>query len=120
MNETIEQQIEAFKQRVEVDGLEFCTELFEYATTRLMAHKYAYYVNASLFVDDYSYDMEERDWYVMGRALGLLKEDETSPCIDFDYSHLFAQAGIDLAGSLKPNKDLTNKLRSQLSNSAGE
>jgi FKBP-type peptidyl-prolyl cis-trans isomerase 2 len=36
----------------------------------------------------------------MGRALGILAEDETSPCIDFDFNHPMANKGIKLANKL--------------------
>lgn len=55
-----------------------------------MAMKYAYYVKDEGFVDDLNYDLSEKDWYRFGRQLGLLDEEETSPCIDFDWEHPMA------------------------------
>lgn len=97
--EYIQQSIKEFQVRMETE-LDFCKELFEYATVRLMAHKYAYYVCDNPYLDDVAYDLEEKGWYVMGRALGLLKEDEISPCIDFDHNHAFSEKGIELAKQL--------------------
>ena len=93
-------RIAKFKARIEEDGLLFCLELFETATIRLMAHKYAYYVCSNPYLDDNAYDLEEKGWYAMGVALGLLKEDEISPCVDFDPNHGYADKGIELAKSL--------------------
>lgn len=94
-------RIEEFKKRSNVER-EFCYELFEYATIRLMCHKYAYYIHSCNFVEDMAYDFEEKGWYCMGRALGELTEEETSPCIDWDENHYYAAAGIALARSLRP------------------
>lgn len=79
---------------------EYCQYLFEYATTRLMCHKYGYYIMNQPLVDDIAYDGEEKSWYLMGRGLKLLKKDETSPCIGFDYNHKFAKLGIELYNKL--------------------
>lgn len=106
MSEPSQDKIEAFKKRIEVDGLEFCESLYKHATIRLLCHKYAYYVLHVQYVKDYGYDHEEKDWFVMGRALGHLKEDETSPCIDFDHNHPLASEGISLSKRLKPLKEL--------------
>lgn len=92
----IEQSIKDFQKRMETE-LDFCKELFEDATIRLMAGKYAYYVESEEFMTDTAYDLCEKGWYCMGRALGVLKEDETSPCLDFDPKHPYAQKGIELA-----------------------
>jgi len=100
MLESQESRIAYFKKRAETER-EFCEELFRDQTIRLMAHKYAYYVLNGHFVEDIPYDMEEKTWYIMGIALGLLKEDETSPCIDFDYNHPLANEGIARAKSWK-------------------
>lgn len=94
------ERIEEFKKRIDADGKEFCEELFNRATIRLMAHKYAYYVHSQIFVTDDAYDIEEKSWYVMGRALEHLTEDETTPCIDFDATHPKANDGIKLANTL--------------------
>lgn len=101
---TIEERIAEFKKRIEVDGLEFCTELFEHSTLRLMACKYAYYVENDSFIKDYAYDLDEKGWYVMGRALDLLQEDETSPCIGFDENHPLAEQGKELGLKLLGKK----------------
>lgn len=94
------ERIEDFKKRINIDGKEFCEELYNYATVRLLAHKYAYYVHSEIFVDDGTYDIEEKSWWIMGRALGHLKEDETSPCIDFDSKHPKANDAIKYATTL--------------------
>lgn len=92
-------RIDEFRQRAEVEP-EFCLELFRYATIRLLAFKYAYYRLSEELVKDKTYDAEEQSWYVMGRALSLIKEDETSPCVDFDENHPLAKEGISLANFL--------------------
>lgn len=69
-----------------------------------MAHKYAYYKLNTEFISDIGYDHEEKSWYVMGRALGLLKEDEISPCIDYDENHPLAIEGQKLAEMLLKRK----------------
>lgn len=101
MKEHLQPRIDAFKVRMETE-LEFCEELFRYATVRLLAAKYAYYELAKPFIEDLAYDGEEESWYVMGRALGHLKEDETSPCVDWNANHPLAQEGIELAKKIKP------------------
>lgn len=101
MKKSKEEQIAEFTQRIADDGREFCEGLFHNATVNILAHKYAYYVLNGHFIDDYTYDMDERSWYIMGRALGLLQEDETSPCVDFNENHPLAKEGIALAKSLK-------------------
>ena len=92
----IEQSIAEFKVRMETE-LDFCRQLFEDATIRLMAAKYAYYICSEEFITDTAYDIAEKGWYCMGRALGVLAEDETSPCLDFDPKHPYAEKGIELA-----------------------
>lgn len=99
INQSTEDGIAEFQKRMETE-LDFCHELFETATIRLMAAKYAYYVAHGHFMEDYAYDICEKGWYVMGRALGLLKEDETSPCLDFDEKHPKAAEGMALAKKL--------------------
>lgn len=94
--ERIEKEIEAFKVRMETE-LEFCKELFHTSSVRLMAMKYSYYVLADTFATDDQYDICESGWYVMGRALGVLKVEDTSPCIGWDESHPDAIEGIALA-----------------------
>lgn len=94
--EGMQESILEFKKRIETEK-DFCLELFRYVTVRLLAFKYAYYVHNKTLIDDCAYDYEEKDWYVMGIALNLIKEDETSPCVDFDYNHPLAKEGISLA-----------------------
>jgi|SRR5665213_2907856 len=96
---------EAFRKRMETE-LEWCHELFKYATIRLLALKYAYYVESRTIVEDLAYDMDEKSWFMMGRELGLLKEDETSPCIDFDPKHPYADEAIALAKTLKEKRTI--------------
>lgn len=93
-------KIEEFKLRIRVES-EYCEELYRHATIRLLAHKYAYYVLNGHYIEDIGYDGEEKSWYVMGRALGYLKEDETSPCIDFDEKHPLAKEAIEYSKTLK-------------------
>lgn len=76
---------------------EYQLELFAWMTLRLMAHKYAYYICDTHYVKDVTYDLEEKDWYAFGRELGLLKEDETSPCVGFSYEHPMANDAEDLS-----------------------
>lgn len=71
--------------------------LFIWATMRLMAAKYAYYVLSKQWMDDAAYDNEERSWRQLGRELDLLQEDETSPCIDWDDAAPYAEEGTALA-----------------------
>jgi hypothetical protein len=87
------QRIVEFQARM-TEELDFCNELFDYATIRILAAKYCYYVLNKHVWDDAQYDGEEKSWYVMGRALGLLKEDETSPCVGFNADHPHAAAGM--------------------------
>jgi hypothetical protein len=100
MNKNLTERIENFKKRIEIDSLDFCLSLFEYSTTRLLAFKYAYYILSEELVKDQTYDAEEKSWYIMGRALDMIKEDETSPCIDFNFNHPLANDGIALAKTL--------------------
>lgn len=65
--------------------------LFNWMTLRLMAHKYAYYVHGEAYLKDVTYDLEEKGWHRFGVELGLLNDDEHSPCIDFDWNHPMAQ-----------------------------
>jgi len=95
--------IELFQKRMETE-LPFCKGLFEYATVRLLAFKYAYYVLDKHIVEDITYDGEEKNWYNMGIALGVLKEDETSPCVGFDASHPLARKAMKLAARLPEKK----------------
>jgi len=97
---SIEQLVADLEARIEKDGKEFCESLFHHATVRLLAAKYAYYELNRPFISDYTYDIEEKHWYVMGRALGLLKEDETSPCVDWDHTHPAAAEAKKLAERL--------------------
>ena len=94
--DALEDRISAFKARLKEEPT-FCAELYDYATVRLMAFKYAYYILGEEIVKDQTYDQEEKGWYVMGRAMGLLAEDETSPCVGFDESHPKAKEGIEFA-----------------------
>lgn len=73
-----------------VEPTEHELDLFYWLSIRLMAMKYAYYVRNENFVSDLNYDMSEKDWFRFGRKLGLLEEEETSPCLDFDWAHPMA------------------------------
>lgn len=88
-----------FKKRIEEDK-PYCEGLYIYATTRLLAAKYAYYILGESFLKDITYDCEEKVWYIMGRAFNILKEDETSPCIEWDENHFLAKDAMKLAKSL--------------------
>lgn len=101
MKQNLTLDIAKFKARIESDGRDFCEELYRWSTIRLLAHKWAYYVHNRHYVEDLTYDREEYGWYVMGRALGLLSEDETSPCVDFDGKHVLATTAIAYAKTLK-------------------
>lgn len=102
----LEKRIKDFKKRIEIDGKDFCEELYVHATIRLLAHKYAYYIESKPYIEDVAYDHEEKSWYVMGRALGVLTEDKISPCIDFDPNHPLADLGIELAKRLIKKKGI--------------
>jgi hypothetical protein len=91
--------VAAFRKRIAQEP-EFCEELFRYATVRLLAFKYAYYVLSEEIVKDVTYDLEEKQWFIMGTALGHLKLDETSPCVDWNPDHPLAAEGIALARKL--------------------
>jgi hypothetical protein len=95
----VDAEIQAFKTRIETER-EFCEELYQYATLRLLAAKYAYYVCSNPYLSDYAYDGLEQSWYIMGRALGYLKEDEHTPCVDFDEKHPNAEEAVELAKKL--------------------
>lgn len=97
--EEINRAVEEFKRRFETER-EFCEELFRDQTIRLIACKYAYYVESNPFLQDIGYDVAEKCWYIMGIALGHLKEDETSPCVGWDENHPQAKEGIELAQKL--------------------
>lgn len=97
MNPKQADEIAAFKKRMETE-LDYCHELFHHSTVRLLAAKYDYYVlcRGETWMSDAAYDITEDGWYVMGQALGLLKEDETSPCVGFDDKHPLASQAIEL------------------------
>ncbi len=97
----IENQIAEFEKRIEVDGLEFCAALFEDAEIKVMAAKYAYYILGTSHLSDDAYDLIEHSWYVMGRALGDIDADETSPCVGWDSGQRSATKGRDLAHKLR-------------------
>lgn len=93
----VEKSIKEFKERIDLDGLEFCKELYRHATVRPLAAKYAYYVLDRPYLKDVSYDGSEQGWYIMGRALGVLNEDETSPCVGFNEKHPLAKEAVELS-----------------------
>lgn len=93
-------QIEDFEKRIEIDGLDFCTKLYEDAEIKIMACKYAYYVVNSPYKSDTAYDLAEHLWFVMGRALGDLEMDETTPCVGWDSGQRSASKGRELAKKL--------------------
>lgn len=97
--EYVDKAIEDFKQRITYEK-DFCEYLYKEQTIRVLACKYAYYICNNPFISDAGYDIAERSWFIMGRALSYLKEDETSPCIDWDDKHLLAIEAIELANKL--------------------
>lgn len=101
-NKDVLRRIEEFKKRLKKER-KFCEGLFRWATVRLLAHKYAYYVLCKPYIKDYAYDGEEESWYIMGRALGKLNEDEITPCVDFDWSHSLAKEAMKLAKKYSKN-----------------
>lgn len=88
--------IAEFQKRMETER-SFCEYLFYYSTVRVMAHKYLYYERSMHIVEDITYDGEEYGWHIMGRALGHLKEEDTSPCVGFDHNHPRAKRAEALA-----------------------
>jgi hypothetical protein len=96
----IDERIKEFQARFPTEK-DFCEELYRDATIKLLAAKYAYYVLSQPYLKDITYDLMEKSWYVMGRALGHLKEDETTPCVDWDEKHPLANEAIELANRLK-------------------
>lgn len=103
LSEPIQPKIEAFQKRMETE-LDFCRELFINSTIYILAAKYAYYTTSKCFIDDMAYDISERSWYIMGRALGVLREDETSPCVGWDEYHPYAKEAVELANKLMRGK----------------
>lgn len=100
---SFDESVAKFKARLETER-EWCEQLYRDLTVRLLAHKYAYYVESKHFIDDFAYDGLENSWRIMGTALGYLAPGDISPCIDFDYNHPLANEGIELARSLKTRK----------------
>lgn len=96
----VQDRIEAFEKRMKEEP-EFCQDLFTYATLRLMAAKYAYYILGESFIKDDAYDAEENSWFVMGRALGHIieteKTDKVTPCVGWDENHPLANDSKELA-----------------------
>lgn len=68
-------------------------KLFEKLTIELLSAKYAYYVKSRSYFSDYNYDMLEKSWEFLGKALN---REETSPCIDFDKNHPLASKAIEV------------------------
>ncbi len=96
----IERRISEFAKRCETER-EFCLELFNNETVAILAAKYSYYERDCEFWEDMRYDIREKTWYIMGRALGILAEDETSPCVGFDYNQPLAGEVIKLEKRLR-------------------
>ncbi len=92
----VEARTANFKERLKTER-EFCEQLFKFHTIRILAHKYLYYIHSAPIVEDKAYDIEEKSWYIMGRALEVITEDQTSPCVDFDLSHPLAEEAIKIA-----------------------
>lgn len=65
--------------------------VFKFYTLRLMSFKYGYYIMCKVLEHDRVYDTHERTWFQLGRKLGILTEEQTSPCIDFDFAHPMAR-----------------------------
>jgi hypothetical protein len=102
-SEELAARIEEFKKRLETER-NFCEELFELSTINVLAHKYLYYEKHNAIIEDYAYDCIESSWYIMGRALGVLGEDVTSPCVDFNYKHPLAERAIAKVSTWKRGK----------------
>lgn len=98
--EYIKKSIEEFQERIKTEK-DFCEELFREQTIRILAMKYEYYILNKTHFKDHVYDMGEKLWYIMGIALGNLKEDETSPCVGFDENHPLSKEAIKLAEKWK-------------------
>jgi hypothetical protein len=56
-----------------------------------MIAKYAYYVHNHGIMPDWAYDYLEKDWHDLGIKLGRLSENDTSPCVDFNWDHPLAK-----------------------------
>ena len=90
--------------RIFLKELDHKLNLFKWMTLRLLAHKYAYYILSTNYIKDATYDLEEKNWFRFGRELGLLAEDETSPCVGFNFNHPLAKDAATLARYLvKPS-----------------
>lgn len=100
MKQNKKQDIRDFRKRLETER-EFCLELFRETTIKVLAAKHAYYVLNNPYLDDLGYDLMEYNWYVMGRALELVEQDEHTPCVDFDESHPLAKEAIELSQRLR-------------------
>ena len=97
--------------RIFLKELDHKLNLFKWMTLRLLAHKYAYYILSTNYIKDATYDLEEKNWFRFGRELGLLAEDETSPCIDFNFNHPLAKDAEILAKYLvKPTYDCVYRI----------
>ena len=94
--DNLEKSIADFKERIKEEP-DFCQELCEYAELKLMALKYCYYVLNIEIEKDYAYDLQEKQWYIMGRALGYLNEEDFSPCVGWNPEHPLAEEAIVLA-----------------------
>jgi hypothetical protein len=92
------EDIKLFKVRIKNEPM-VCENLFKLASTRLLAAKYGYYVREAMIKDN-TYDIEEENWHIMGRALGHLMEEDTSPCVGWNENHPYAKAGIELYNRL--------------------
>lgn len=103
-DEYLKKSIKEFKERIKKEP-EVCMRLFKHTEIHLMAMKYAYYVVGIPYVKDVTYDGVERSWYIMGRALGILNENETSPCVGFDENHKYAKRARLIAYKLRKRKD---------------
>jgi len=94
--EETDEAIKAFSLRVKNEA-EFCNQLFEEQTVRVLAMKYRYYVTNDPVHKDAAFDLCEWCWYVMGVALKKISREDTSPCIGFDHSHPDAAKAVELA-----------------------
>jgi hypothetical protein len=74
--------------------------LFALMTIRLLGQKYVYYKIGDEIASDSQYDAEREGWHKFGLELGILTEDETDPCIDFDENHPLADVAIAWAKTI--------------------
>ena len=63
---------------------------FNVLTLELLQHKYRYYLQSAPIVSDTEYDRLEKEWTVLGTALGY-EMDYYEPWVDFPTEHIYAK-----------------------------